>query len=115
MLLVPYQSFYLNLYQCELLIALSAIIQNFTLKKKHDGFMEVPVDPDRMSPFLIGGAKPFEMDLKIRDERRAKLVTQQWLSNKTNDEDYQLPHFREKIKNTYQWYQLGDSTGATRY
>jgi len=103
------------LTEAELLVACASIVQNFTLKKKHDGFMEVPVDPDRMSPFLIGGALRFEFDLQVRDERKKKYVADQWAETRTVGDDYQLPHFRDKAKDG-KWIQVGDlAHGAGRY
>jgi len=65
--------------QAELLVACAAILWGFTLtKSKRSDGTEVPVDPDHMSPFLIGGALPFEFDLKVRSEKRAQQIMEMW-------------------------------------
>jgi hypothetical protein len=65
--------------QAELLVACAAILWGFTLtKSKRSDGTEVPVDPEHMSPFLIGGALPFEFDLKVRNEKRAQQIMEMW-------------------------------------
>ena len=73
--------------EAELLVACAGILWGFTLeRRKYSDGTNVPVDPEHMSPFLIGGALPFDFDLKPREEKRAQILDMWHESERVEDQ-----------------------------